>query len=44
MNRINSKLAEDKKLLSIYFTAGYPELKRYRFNNSRARKKRSRYD
>lgn len=26
MNRINSKLAEDKKLLSIYFTAGYPEL------------------
>lgn len=26
MNRINSKLAEDKKLLSIYFTAGYPEI------------------
>ena len=26
MNRINHKLAEDKKLLSIYFTAGYPEL------------------
>ncbi len=24
MNRINSKLSEDKKLLSIYFTAGYP--------------------
>ncbi|AXT53197.1 tryptophan synthase subunit alpha [Aquimarina sp. BL5] len=24
MNRINQKLAEDKKLLSIYFTAGYP--------------------
>lgn len=23
MNRINSKLSEDKKLLSIYFTAGY---------------------
>lgn len=26
MNRINKKLAEDKKLLSIYFTAGYPDL------------------
>ncbi len=26
MNRIHSKLEEDKKLLSIYFTAGYPEL------------------
>lgn len=26
MNRINKKLQEDKKLLSIYFTAGYPEL------------------
>ncbi len=26
MNRITSKLEEDKKLLSIYFTAGYPEL------------------
>lgn len=26
MNRINSKLKEDKKLLSIYFTAGYPKL------------------
>ncbi|MEX0287576.1 MAG: tryptophan synthase subunit alpha [Flavobacteriaceae bacterium] len=26
MNRINQKLAEQKKLLSIYFTAGYPEL------------------
>lgn len=26
MNRINQKLAEDKKLLSIYFTAGYPKL------------------
>lgn len=25
-NRINSKLQEDKKLLSIYFTAGYPAL------------------
>ncbi|MFD1096664.1 tryptophan synthase subunit alpha [Salegentibacter chungangensis] len=25
MNRINKKLQEDKKLLSIYFTAGYPE-------------------
>lgn len=24
MNRINRKLQEDKKLLSIYFTAGYP--------------------
>ena len=24
MNRINSKLQENKKLLSIYFTAGYP--------------------
>ena len=26
MNRINKKLEEDKKLLSIYFTAGYPQL------------------
>ena len=26
MNRINTKLQENKKLLSIYFTAGYPEL------------------
>lgn len=26
MNRINKKLQEDKKLLSIYFTAGYPTL------------------
>ena len=26
MNRINLKLQEDKKLLSIYFTAGYPNL------------------
>lgn len=26
MNRINKKLNEDKKLLSIYFTAGYPHL------------------
>ena len=26
MNRIQQKLQEDKKLLSIYFTAGYPEL------------------
>ncbi|HCY80320.1 MAG TPA: tryptophan synthase subunit alpha, partial [Xanthomarina gelatinilytica] len=26
MNRINQKLQEDKRLLSIYFTAGYPEL------------------
>lgn len=26
MNRINKKLNEDKKILSIYFTAGYPEL------------------
>ncbi len=26
MNRIQSKLSEDKKLLSIYFTAGHPEL------------------
>ena len=26
MNRINSKLQEDKKLLSIYFTAGYPKI------------------
>ncbi|UZO79272.1 tryptophan synthase subunit alpha [Aquimarina sp. ERC-38] len=26
MNRINTKLNEDKKLLSIYFTAGYPSL------------------
>ena len=26
MNRINQKLKEDKKLLSIYFSAGYPTL------------------
>ncbi|HET8735128.1 MAG TPA: tryptophan synthase subunit alpha [Pricia sp.] len=26
MNRINQKLSEDKKILSIYFTAGYPNL------------------
>ncbi|MFS4469456.1 tryptophan synthase subunit alpha [Maribacter sp. 2210JD10-5] len=26
MNRINQKMQEDKKLLSIYFTAGYPAL------------------
>ncbi len=26
MNRINKKLKEDKKILSIYFTAGYPDL------------------
>jgi len=26
MNRINQKLKEDKKLLSIYFTAGFPQL------------------
>ena len=26
MNRITQKLQEDKKLLSIYFTAGYPDL------------------
>ena len=26
MNRINQKLSEEKKLLSIYFTAGYPNL------------------
>ncbi|HUH46255.1 MAG TPA: tryptophan synthase subunit alpha [Arenibacter sp.] len=26
MNRIHQKLQEDKKLLSIYFTAGYPDL------------------
>ena len=26
MNRINKKLQEDKKLLSIYYTAGYPTL------------------
>lgn len=26
MNRINSKLLEDKKLISIYFTAGYPNI------------------
>ncbi len=26
MNRINQKLSENKKLLSIYFTAGYPKL------------------
>lgn len=26
MNRINKALAQDKKLISIYFTAGYPKL------------------
>ncbi|SDM93296.1 tryptophan synthase subunit alpha [Kriegella aquimaris] len=26
MNRINQKIQEDKKILSIYFTAGYPAL------------------
>lgn len=26
MNRINKKLQEDKKLLSIYFTSGYPKI------------------
>ncbi len=26
MNRINQKLQENKKLLSIYFTAGYPDI------------------
>jgi len=26
MNRINQKMQEDKKLLSIYFTAGYPAI------------------
>ena len=26
MNRIQAKLKEDKKLLSIYFSAGYPTL------------------
>ena len=26
MNRINQKLKENKKLLSIYFTAGYPSI------------------
>ena len=26
MNRIQTKLQEDKKILSIYFTAGYPDL------------------
>jgi len=26
MNRINQKVQEDKKLLSIYFTAGYPNI------------------
>ena len=26
MNRINQKLAENKKLLSVYFTAGFPNL------------------
>ena len=26
MNRINNKLREDKKILSIYFTAGFPNL------------------
>jgi len=26
MNRIQNKLSEDKKILSIYFTAGFPNL------------------
>lgn len=26
MNRINQRMKEDKKLLSIYFTSGYPEI------------------
>jgi len=26
MNRIQAKLKEDKKLLSIYFSAGFPEV------------------
>ncbi|RMB56194.1 tryptophan synthase subunit alpha [Dokdonia sinensis] len=26
MNRINQKLSEDKKMLSLYFTAGYPAI------------------
>ena len=26
MNRIKQKLQEDKKILSIYFSAGYPNL------------------
>ena len=26
MNRINQTLNQDKKLLSIYFTAGFPQL------------------
>jgi tryptophan synthase alpha chain len=26
MNRINQKLQEDNKILSIYFSAGYPNL------------------
>ena len=26
MNRIDQKFQEDKKLLSIYFSAGYPNL------------------
>ena len=26
MNRIKTKLQEDQKLLSIYFTAGYPNV------------------
>ena len=26
MNRINKTLNQDKKLLSIYFTAGFPQL------------------
>ena len=26
MNRINSKLQEEKKILSVYFTAGFPDL------------------
>ena len=26
MNRIQAKLEEDKKLLSIYFSAGFPEV------------------
>lgn len=43
MNRINQKLQEDKKLLSIYFTAGFPQL-----NDTvsiiQELEKRSRYD
>ena len=32
MNRIQQKLKEDKKLLSIYFTAGYPDIDDYYAN------------